>query len=46
MRCNKAEVKEIKSMVTKEMFKKRADAHVAGIELNDLIDKEPVDTNE
>ncbi len=46
MRSNEAEVKEIKSMVTKEMFKKRSDAHVAGIELNDLIDKEPVDTNE
>ena len=39
----KAEVKEIKSMVMKEMIKKRADEHIAHIELKDLLDKDPVD---
>jgi Spy/CpxP family protein refolding chaperone len=38
----KAEVKEIKSRVMKEMIKKRADEHVARIELKDLLDKDPV----
>ena len=46
MRSNEAEVKEIKSMVTKEMFKKRADAYVAGNELIELIDKDLVYKNE
>jgi Spy/CpxP family protein refolding chaperone len=39
----KAEVKEIKSMVMKEMIKKRADELVVNIELKDLLDKDPVD---
>lgn len=39
----KAEVKEIKSRVMKEMIKKRADEHIAHIELRDLLDKDPVD---
>lgn len=38
-----AEVKEIKSRVMKEMIKKRADEHIAHIELRDLLDKDPVD---
>lgn len=39
----KAGVREIRSRVMKEMIKKRADEHVAGIELKDLLDKDPVD---
>lgn len=39
----KATIKEIKSGITKELIKRRADMHVAGIELKDLLDKEPVD---
>ncbi len=39
----KSEVKEIKSRVIKEMIKKRADEHIAHIELRDLLDKDPVD---
>jgi Spy/CpxP family protein refolding chaperone len=39
----KAEIKEIRSRVTKEMIKMSADAHIAGIELKDLLDKDPVD---
>lgn len=39
----KAEVKEVRSRVMKEMIKKRADEHIAGIELKDLLDKDPVD---
>lgn len=39
----KAEVKKVRSRVMKEMIKKRADEHVAGIELKDLLDKDPVD---
>ncbi len=39
----KSEVKEIKSRIMKEMIKKRADEHIAHIELRDLLDKDPVD---
>ena len=39
----KTEVKEIRSRVTKEMIKKRAEAHLARIEMRDLLDKELVD---
>ena len=38
----KAEVKEVRSRVMKEMIKKRADEQVAKIELKDLLDKDPV----
>jgi Spy/CpxP family protein refolding chaperone len=38
----KAEVKEIKSRLMKEMIKKRADELVIHIELKDLLDKDPV----
>ena len=36
-------IKEIKSRVIKEAIRKRADEHIAGIELKDLLDKDPVD---
>ncbi len=36
-------IKEIKSRVIKEAVRKRADEHIAGIELKDLLDKDPVD---
>ena len=36
-------IKEIKSKVMKEMIKKNADGHIAGIELIDLLDKDIVD---
>jgi Spy/CpxP family protein refolding chaperone len=36
-------IKEIKSRVVKETIKKRADGRIAGIELKDLLDKDPVD---
>jgi Spy/CpxP family protein refolding chaperone len=39
----KEAIKEIKSRGMKEMIKRRADERVAGIELKDLIDKDPVD---
>jgi len=39
----KAEIKEIKSRVMKENIRKRADLHLARIELKDLLDKETVD---
>jgi len=39
----KASAKEIKSIVMKETVKKRADVHIAEIELKDMLDKDPVD---
>lgn len=36
-------IKEIKSKVIKEAIRKRADERIAGIELKDLLDKDPVD---
>lgn len=39
----KEAMKEIKSRVIKEMIKKRADARVAGIEMKELIEKDPVE---
>ncbi len=39
----KAELKEIRSRIMKEMVKKKADERLAGIELKDLLDKDPVD---
>ena len=36
-------IKEIKSRVIKEAIRKRADERIAGIELKDLLDKDPVD---
>ena len=39
----KAEVKEIKSRVMKEIIKNKANEHIARIELRDLLDKDPVD---
>ena len=36
-------IKEIKSRVIKEAVRKRADERIAGIELKDLLDKDPVD---
>lgn len=36
-------MKEIKSRVAIALIKKRADEHVAGIELKDLLEKDPVD---
>ena len=39
----KAEVKEIRHRVMKEMIKKRADERIAGIEMKELIDKDSVD---
>jgi Spy/CpxP family protein refolding chaperone len=36
------EIKEIKSRVMKEQIKKKADRQIAGIELKDLLDKDPV----
>ncbi|HAM50490.1 MAG TPA: hypothetical protein DCP92_07250 [Nitrospiraceae bacterium] len=38
----KEAIKEIKDRVMKEMIRKRADEHVAGIELKELLDKDPV----
>lgn len=40
----KGQVKEIRNRVMKEIIKKRADVHIAGIEMKDLLDKDPVDT--
>lgn len=39
----KAEISEISNRVLKEMIKKRADENIAGIEMKELIDKDPVD---
>ena len=39
----KAEVKEIRNRVMKETTRKRADERIAGIELGELLDKDPVD---
>ncbi|RPI37252.1 MAG: periplasmic heavy metal sensor [Nitrospiraceae bacterium] len=39
----KAEVKEIRNRVMKETIQKRADERIAGIELKDLLDNDPVD---
>ncbi len=39
----KGEVKEIRNRVMQEMIKKRAEEQIAGIELKDLLDKDPVD---
>ena len=39
----KAEAKEIRHRVMKEMIKKRAEECIAGIEMKELIDKDPVD---
>ncbi len=39
----KVAIKEIKSRVTKETIKKRADVQVARVELRDMLDKDPVD---
>jgi Spy/CpxP family protein refolding chaperone len=36
-------INEIKDRVMKEVIRKRADERVAGIELKDLLDKDPVD---
>jgi Spy/CpxP family protein refolding chaperone len=36
-------IKEINSKVIKEAIRKRADERIAGIELKDLLDKDPVD---
>jgi Spy/CpxP family protein refolding chaperone len=36
-------LKALRSKVMKDMTKKRADAQIAGIELKDLLDKDPVD---
>lgn len=36
-------IKEIKSRVIKEAIRKRADERIAGIELKDLLDKDPID---
>jgi len=36
-------IKEIKSRVIKEAIRKSADERIAGIELKDLLDKDPVD---
>jgi Spy/CpxP family protein refolding chaperone len=39
----KAEMKEIKMKAMKDMIKKRADMHIAMIELRDLLDNDPID---
>ncbi len=39
----KAEAKEIRNRVMKETIRKRADERIAGIELRELLDKDPVD---
>jgi Spy/CpxP family protein refolding chaperone len=39
----KAEVKEIRNRVMKETIRKMADERIAGIELKELLDKDPVD---
>ena len=39
------EIKEIKSRVTKDSIRKRADLEVARVELRDVLDKDPVDIN-
>ncbi|MFA4918794.1 MAG: periplasmic heavy metal sensor [Thermodesulfovibrionales bacterium] len=36
-------IKEIKSKVIKEAIRKRADERIAGVELKELLDKDPVD---
>jgi Spy/CpxP family protein refolding chaperone len=41
----KEAIKEIKSRVMKDTVRKRADIKVAGIELKDILDKDPVDMN-
>ncbi len=37
------EIREMKSRVRKEMIRKRADEQIVGIELRDLLEKDPVD---
>ena len=37
------EVKELRNRVKKEMIKKRTDEQIAGIELEELLDKDPID---
>ncbi len=39
----KQEVKEISNRVMKEMIKKRTDEQITGIEMKELLDKDPVD---
>lgn len=39
----KGEIQELRSRVMKEMIRKRADEQIAGMELNDLLEKDPVD---
>lgn len=39
----KKELREIKNRLIKEMIRKRADEQIAGIELKELLDKDPVD---
>jgi Spy/CpxP family protein refolding chaperone len=39
------EIKEIKSRVTKDSIRKRADLDVARVELREVLDKDPVDIN-
>jgi Spy/CpxP family protein refolding chaperone len=39
----KESIKEIKSRTMKEMIRNRADGHIAGIELRELLDKDTVD---
>lgn len=36
-------IKEIKGRLMKDTIKKRADEHIAGIEMKELLDKDPVD---
>ena len=38
----KQEVKEISNRVMKEMIKKRTDEQITGIEMKELLDKDPV----
>jgi Spy/CpxP family protein refolding chaperone len=39
----KESLKALRSKTEKDMVKKKADMQIAGIELNDLLDKDPVD---
>ncbi|MFH0788140.1 MAG: hypothetical protein V2B13_11085 [Pseudomonadota bacterium] len=39
----KKELREIKGRLIKEMIRKRADEQIAGIELKEILDKDPVD---
>ncbi|MBI5602687.1 MAG: Spy/CpxP family protein refolding chaperone [Deltaproteobacteria bacterium] len=41
----KGEIQELRSRVMKEMIRKRADEQIAGMELKDLLEKDPVDMN-